>query len=62
MIGGTGGNGHWVRTRSPEGAKAFLQERAMEAERREAAAARSRERRRAAMGWIRARWQQLFGR
>lgn len=38
-----GGNGQWVRARNEEGAKAFMREREMEAERREAAHNRSRE-------------------
>ena len=30
---GWGGNGQWVRARSPEGAKAFLEEKRLEADR-----------------------------
>jgi hypothetical protein len=62
VVSGLGQNGHWVRTRTPEGAKAFLQEKQMEAERHQAAAARSRARRRAATEWIKARWRRLLSR
>lgn len=36
-----GGNGQWVRARNQESAKAFMQERQLEAERHEAARIRS---------------------
>lgn len=54
-----GMNGQWVRTRTPEGAKAFLDEQRMEHERREQAAAKARARRADAMAWLRSGWQWL---
>jgi hypothetical protein len=48
-------NGRWVRTSNPENAKAFVQERKMEADRRRAAHERSRQRRDAVLGWLRSR-------
>lgn len=58
MIGGGGGNGHWVRTRNKQGAESFLAERKMEAERREA----QRERERAFFAAIRRRVRSWFRR
>lgn len=40
---GVGGNGQWVRARTEEGAKAFVAEQEMEAERLRDRAQRSRE-------------------
>ncbi|MDJ0350772.1 hypothetical protein [Cryobacterium sp. PH29-G1] len=56
-----GGNGQWVRTRNKEGAKAFLQERKMESERRQAARTRSRAFWSAARRRIRSIWRRLRG-
>jgi hypothetical protein len=52
-------NGHWVRTRTDEGAKAFADEQRLEKERHERAAARSRARRAEAVAWVRAAWRRL---
>jgi hypothetical protein len=57
-----GMNGHWIRTRDPEGAKAFLDEQRMDRERREQAAARSRARRADAFAWLRSTWRRLLHR
>lgn len=48
-------NGRWVRTSNPANARAFAQERQMEADRRRAAAERSRARWVAVLGWLRSR-------
>ena len=59
MIGGGGaGNGHWVRTRNKEGAKSFLAERKMEAERREAQRERERLFFADVRRWMRARFRR----
>lgn len=55
MSGMSGMNGHWVRTSNPENAKAFALEKKMEADRRRAAAERSRHRRHAVLDWLRSR-------
>lgn len=58
-----GGNGQWVRARNEEGAKAFMREREMEAERLQAAHIRSREFwgafRRSIVRRARSLWQRL---
>lgn len=59
VAAGGGSNGHWVRTRHPEGLKSFMAEQQMDADRRHAARLRSRARRRAVLRWVRARWRQL---
>jgi hypothetical protein len=61
MSGMSGMNGHWARTSNPENAKAFAQEKQMEAERRQAAAERSRQRRDAVWGWLRSRLKRRRG-
>jgi hypothetical protein len=58
MTGMSGMNGRWVRTSSPANAKAFAQEKQMEADRRWAAAERSRARWDAVLGWLRSRLQR----
>ncbi|HEV7948814.1 MAG TPA: hypothetical protein VGP24_03510 [Glaciihabitans sp.] len=53
MVFSGGGNGHWVRTRTPEGAKAFLTEKRIEQERLAASRERSLELRRRIWSTIR---------
>jgi hypothetical protein len=49
------GSGQWVRTSNPRNAKAFMAEKRMMAERRQAAADRRRDRLDAVVDWVRTR-------
>jgi len=54
-----GGNGQWVRTRNEAGAKAFLKERQIEAERQAASRARSRAFWKRIRRRVRSLWQRM---
>ena len=55
MPGMSGMHGRWVRTSNPTNAKAFVQERQMEADLRRRSAERSQARRDAVVDWVRDR-------
>ena len=54
-----GMNGHWVSTRTPEGAKAFMDGQRLDQERRDRADELARARRADALARIRSLWRML---
>ena len=54
-----GSSGQWVRTRTPEGARAFMKEKEIESRLRYERELRSQERMRAAWRWLRSLWSRI---